>query len=275
MKNRLTGKELREMKCPNCGFESEGRFCPECGTPLAEMTVSTEKVCPECGELTDSKFCPNCGHNMNASEETILQGTPAFAEDSGAANEGPFGNQGGDLRWSGITPDVPQKKSYRKLIISIILAIAAVLVAAIIAIAVIARGVTDNYSDWDSDTNPSTSEELFSDDEEEDADEIAEVEKQGKELPGGSYLVGEDIAAGKYNFTYTTEMTEDDYWSNDYFYITRAGSEGTEETLGGTKFDERFGSVEYNSAKAGKNFYANLKKGDKLQVNSEYGNWTY
>ena len=71
------------------------------------------------------------------------------------------------------------------------------------------------------------------------------------------------------------QLSEDDYWSNDYFYITRAGSEGKEETLGGTKIDERFGSVDYDSAAAGKTFYANLKKDDKLEVDSEFGTWTY
>ena len=33
--------------------------------------------------------------------------------------------------------------------------------------------------------------------------------------------------------SYKTEMSEDDYWSNDNFYIMRVVSEGKEETLGG------------------------------------------
>lgn len=32
------------MKCPKCGKESEGAFCPECGTPLQETTQETENV---------------------------------------------------------------------------------------------------------------------------------------------------------------------------------------------------------------------------------------
>ena len=102
-----------------------------------------------------------------------------------------------------------------------------------------------------------------------------EVEKTKGKLPGGIYIVGEDISAGKYDFTYTTKMSKDDYWENDYFYITRSGSEGENETLGGTKYDERFGSVDYKAAKKGKNFFANLKDGDKIEVNSDFGTWSY
>lgn len=105
--------------------------------------------------------------------------------------------------------------------------------------------------------------------------DIAEVEVQDKELPGGTYVVGEDFAAGKYNFTYKTEMSEEDYWGNDYFYILRAGSEGTDETLGGTKFDERFGGFEYGAASQGKTSYANLKNGDTIMVDADEGTWTY
>ena len=104
---------------------------------------------------------------------------------------------------------------------------------------------------------------------------IAEVEVQGKELPGGTYVVGDDIAAGKYQFTYTTEMSEDDYWGLDYFWITRAGSEGENETLGGDKYDERFGGYEYGAASKGKTSFANLKDGDTIRVDADEGTWTY
>jgi len=106
-------------------------------------------------------------------------------------------------------------------------------------------------------------------------DDVAKVEVQNKELPGGTYVIGEDFPAGKYNFTYKTEMTEEDYWGNDYFYITREGSEGADETLGGTKFDERFGGFEYGAASNGKTSFANLKEGDTIMVNADEGSWTY
>lgn len=104
---------------------------------------------------------------------------------------------------------------------------------------------------------------------------VAEVEVKNEELPGGTYLVGEDIAAGKYKITYKTEMSEEDYWGNDYFWITRAGSEGKEETLGGTKYDERFGGFEYGAASQGKTSFVNLKDGDTIVVDSDEGTWTY
>lgn len=265
------------MKCPNCGYEGETRFCPECGTPLEEMNVSTEKVCPRCGQLTDAKFCPNCGNNMNAEAEGPIPGEPAFAEEKIPLSPDQFGEHGGDIRFSGVAAGA-RRKSHRKTLLVILIVIAAVIIAAIIAFAVIVRGFTDNQEFRNSDEQTVASEEMQTDDADEsdpDAGKVADVQDQGRQLPGGTYTVGEDIDAGRYNFTYITNMSEDDYWSNDYFWITRAGSEGSEETLGGTRYDERFGAIEYSEAKAGKTFYANLKKGDKVVVDSDYGSWTY
>lgn len=46
-------------KCPKCGKEFEGKFCPDCGTQWAE-----EKTCPQCGsKLSGSvRFCNECGY---------------------------------------------------------------------------------------------------------------------------------------------------------------------------------------------------------------------
>ena len=46
------------MYCPNCKQESEGKFCPECGTKLIEKTT---RMCPNCKIEVESKFCPECG----------------------------------------------------------------------------------------------------------------------------------------------------------------------------------------------------------------------
>ncbi len=48
-------------KCSNCGFEFDGKFCPECGTKF-----STEKTCPTCGKVVpaDTKFCSECGYSF-------------------------------------------------------------------------------------------------------------------------------------------------------------------------------------------------------------------
>ena len=42
--------------CPNCGQESTGNFCSNCGTPKPE-----EWVCPNCGTAAKGNFCSNCG----------------------------------------------------------------------------------------------------------------------------------------------------------------------------------------------------------------------
>ena len=50
------------MKCPVCKAESEGRFCPECGSPLADGR------CRACqAELVPgARFCTACGEAVHA-----------------------------------------------------------------------------------------------------------------------------------------------------------------------------------------------------------------
>lgn len=58
------------MICKKCGVESDGRFCPVCGSEMkrtcgycgAELGEGSPAVCPECGAPTDGKkHCKNCG----------------------------------------------------------------------------------------------------------------------------------------------------------------------------------------------------------------------
>lgn len=107
-----------------------------------------------------------------------------------------------------------------------------------------------------------------------DSSDYTPTENHGFPLPGGRYTIGEDLPAGKYLFTYKTTM-ESGYWTNDYLWITYAGSEGTNETWGGDTYDDRVGSVKYEDALVGKSFYFNLHNGDTLLVDSEFGEWTY
>lgn len=51
----------QQLLCPGCGsrIPAGGRFCPECGIPLA-------KKCPKCNAAIegDPRFCPECGERL-------------------------------------------------------------------------------------------------------------------------------------------------------------------------------------------------------------------
>ncbi len=51
-------------KCVKCGgvLTSTAKFCPECGTAVAQ-----DRYCPECGNKVTgtAKFCANCGHKLD------------------------------------------------------------------------------------------------------------------------------------------------------------------------------------------------------------------
>ncbi len=50
------------VKCPDCGKESDSKFCPNCGKNLEKTNV-----CPNCkSELEENaKFCQECGEKIN------------------------------------------------------------------------------------------------------------------------------------------------------------------------------------------------------------------
>lgn len=56
------------MKCPNCQTESDGRFCPSCGTPLA-----SKAHCSSCGAKLDpgARFCTRCGQPATGQRSTL------------------------------------------------------------------------------------------------------------------------------------------------------------------------------------------------------------
>src|SRR6267143_1330932 len=54
-----------QMVCARCGTAFEGRFCPNCGTPVAappQVEGTPPNVrCSRCGTLYSGRFCPTCG----------------------------------------------------------------------------------------------------------------------------------------------------------------------------------------------------------------------
>ena len=53
-------KQTIVATCPHCGAKaSGGKFCEECGQPLAAV----KKFCGQCGKEVKAgvKFCPECG----------------------------------------------------------------------------------------------------------------------------------------------------------------------------------------------------------------------
>ncbi len=93
-------------KCPKCGTEFEGTFCPECGEKFSES-----KKCPKCGNECAGgvKFCPACGYDFYGKKEQATPAAPA-APAAGAAGakkaaefsehaKAPFGKLHKILNW--------------------------------------------------------------------------------------------------------------------------------------------------------------------------------
>ena len=48
-------------KCPQCGAQATGKFCPECGTKKPEPQAAGSWICSRCGATGTGEFCPECG----------------------------------------------------------------------------------------------------------------------------------------------------------------------------------------------------------------------
>lgn len=52
------------MRCPHCGQEFDGNFCPNCGAPAAHVpppAAPERERCPSCGVPLENGVCPLCG----------------------------------------------------------------------------------------------------------------------------------------------------------------------------------------------------------------------
>ena len=80
--------------CPKCGHESDGGFCSECGTNMAE---AKPKFCANCGiELKpNSKFCAGCGTAIGEAPSIAPSAAaPTATADPVRSNEYIFGKVG-------------------------------------------------------------------------------------------------------------------------------------------------------------------------------------
>lgn len=71
------------MKCSKCGFEFEGNFCAQCGTPAICEKTPTEihkkegRYCTNCGEAIKGRICLRCGVKNNTTHKYCYYcGTP-------------------------------------------------------------------------------------------------------------------------------------------------------------------------------------------------------
>ena len=69
-------------KCPKCGAEFEGKFCPNCGTAWKE-----EKSCPKCGTKLAgaARFCNNCGYAFYPTPTPAPASSPSAVKRAGGA----------------------------------------------------------------------------------------------------------------------------------------------------------------------------------------------
>lgn len=209
-----------------------------------------KSYCPKCGKqiVADAMFCSSCGYELSKKEDVAIQSDNQTVKSVDMHD--------GSDKASKQKQNTKSKSIFKRWYFWVIIGLV-ILVIAGLSVFIISQANNGTLPAPGQNSN------------------IEMPENQGKVLPGGTYTIGEDLPAGRYSLMYTTTLDNKKYWTNDYFYITRSGSEGEQKTLGGTTYDERFGAVPFDEASKGKSFFVNLKSGDKIIVESKYGTWTY
>ena len=59
-------KSANTWKCPACGAEASGKFCPECGAKKPEEASGW--TCAKCGTVNKGRFCSECGEKKPADQ---------------------------------------------------------------------------------------------------------------------------------------------------------------------------------------------------------------
>lgn len=88
------------MICPNCGKEATGKFCPFCGTKLAEAPASQPGSAPGSASNQTQNYAPNQSYGNPGYSQNQSYGNPGYSPNQGyasnqnyAPNQGYAGNQ--------------------------------------------------------------------------------------------------------------------------------------------------------------------------------------